>query len=52
MRRRKYLLSGLLSCGQCGGNLTIAGSGKPAGPDIANAAFSASLPLVPAQHQD
>ncbi|WP_281985124.1 recombinase family protein [Thalassorhabdomicrobium marinisediminis] len=28
MRRRKYLLSGLLSCGQCGGNLTIAGSGK------------------------
>ncbi|WP_240608286.1 recombinase family protein [Pararhodobacter oceanensis] len=28
MRRRKYLLSGLLSCRQCGGNLTIAGSGK------------------------
>lgn len=28
MRRRKYLLSGLLACGQCGGNLTIAGSGK------------------------
>ncbi|WP_415257083.1 recombinase family protein [Sulfitobacter sp.] len=28
MRRRKYLLSGLLSCGMCGGNLTIAGSGK------------------------
>ena len=26
-RRRKYLLSGLMSCGQCGGNLTIAGSG-------------------------
>ena len=28
VRRRKYLLSGLLSCGRCGGNLTIAGSGK------------------------
>ena len=28
MRRRKYLLSGLLSCGQGGGNLTVAGSGK------------------------
>ncbi|WP_417260627.1 recombinase family protein [Celeribacter sp.] len=28
MRRRKYLLSGLLTCGQCGGNLTVAGSGK------------------------
>ena len=27
-RRRKYLLSGLMSCGQCGGNLTVAGSGK------------------------
>ena len=27
MRRRKYLLSGLLSCGVCGGKLTIAGSG-------------------------
>ena len=26
-RRRKYLLSGLMSCGQCGGNLTVAGSG-------------------------
>ncbi|WP_340246726.1 zinc ribbon domain-containing protein [Sulfitobacter pontiacus] len=26
-RRRKYLLSGLLSCGQCGGNLTVAGKG-------------------------
>src|SRR6056297_1189178 len=25
-RRRKYLLSGLLSCGQCGGNLTVAGT--------------------------
>ena len=24
-RRRKYLLSGLLSCGQCGGKLTVAG---------------------------
>ena len=24
-RRRKYLLSGLLTCGQCGGNLTVAG---------------------------
>ena len=28
MRRRKYLLSGLLACGQCGGNLTITGSGS------------------------
>jgi site-specific DNA recombinase len=28
LRRRKYLLSGLLQCGQCGGNLTVAGSGK------------------------
>ena len=27
LRRRKYLLSGLLSCGVCGGKLTIAGSG-------------------------
>jgi len=26
-RRRKYLLSGLLTCGQCGGNLTVAGKG-------------------------
>ena len=26
-RRRKYLLSGLLSCGRCGGNLTVAGKG-------------------------
>jgi site-specific DNA recombinase len=26
-RRRKYLLSGLLSCGQCGGNLTVPGKG-------------------------
>ncbi|UWS81310.1 recombinase family protein [Phaeobacter sp. G2] len=28
LRRRKYLLSGLMTCGQCGGNLTVAGSGK------------------------
>ncbi|WP_231751932.1 zinc ribbon domain-containing protein [Phaeobacter sp. CECT 5382] len=28
MRRRKYLLSGLLQCAKCGGNLTVAGSGK------------------------
>ena len=27
-RRRKYLMSGLMTCGQCGGNLTIAGSGE------------------------
>ncbi|WP_242665548.1 recombinase family protein [Limimaricola soesokkakensis] len=27
LRRRKYLLSGLLECGICGGKLTIAGSG-------------------------
>ncbi|PQO21988.1 recombinase family protein [Rhodobacteraceae bacterium WD3A24] len=26
-RRRKYLLSGLMTCGQCGGNLTVAGKG-------------------------
>ncbi|MBK1637182.1 recombinase family protein [Rhodovulum adriaticum] len=28
LRRRKYLLSGLLRCGLCGGTLTVAGSGK------------------------
>lgn len=28
LRRRKYLLSGLLFCGQCGGRMTVAGSGK------------------------
>ncbi|WP_254443970.1 recombinase family protein [Ruegeria sp. HKCCA4008] len=28
LRRRKYLLSGLLQCSQCGGNLTVAGSAK------------------------
>jgi len=28
VRRQKYLLSGLLECGQCGGKLTIAGSGS------------------------
>ncbi|MFV1528761.1 MULTISPECIES: recombinase family protein, partial [unclassified Phaeobacter] len=28
LRRRKYLLSGLLQCAQCGGNLTVAGSAK------------------------
>ena len=28
VRRQKYLLSGLLECGQCGGKLTIAGSGN------------------------
>jgi len=28
LRRRKFLLSGLLQCRQCGGNLTVAGSGK------------------------
>ncbi len=27
LRRRKYLLSGLLECGACGGKMTIAGSG-------------------------
>jgi hypothetical protein len=27
-RRRKHLLSGLMSCGQCGRNLTVVGSGK------------------------
>lgn len=28
LRRRKYLLSGLLTCSQCSGKLTVAGSGK------------------------
>ncbi|MFC0200377.1 zinc ribbon domain-containing protein, partial [Paracoccus rhizosphaerae] len=28
LRRRKYLLSGLLRCGLCGGSMTVAGSGK------------------------
>ena len=27
LRRRKFLLSGLLRCGRCGGSLTVAGSG-------------------------
>ncbi|TDL83494.1 recombinase family protein [Meridianimarinicoccus aquatilis] len=27
-RRRKYLLSGLVECGQCGGNMTVAGAAK------------------------
>ena len=27
-RRRKYLLSGLLTCGQCRGNMTVAGKGE------------------------
>ncbi len=28
LRRRKYLLSGLLHCGLCGGKMTVAGSGR------------------------
>lgn len=28
LRRRRYLLSGLLRCGICGGSMTVAGSGK------------------------
>ena len=28
LRRRKYLLSGLLQCGRCGGNMTVAGAAK------------------------
>lgn len=28
LRRRKYLLSGLLHCGLCGGRMTMAGTGK------------------------
>lgn len=28
LRRRKYLLSGLLYCGLCGGRRTVAGAGK------------------------
>lgn len=28
LRRKKYLLSGLLECGICGGKMTIAGTGK------------------------
>ncbi|SMD14070.1 recombinase family protein, partial [Primorskyibacter flagellatus] len=27
-RRRRFLLSGLFECGRCGGNMTVAGSGK------------------------
>ncbi len=28
LRRKKYLLSGLVQCGLCGGNMTVAGTGK------------------------
>lgn len=28
LRRRRFLLSGLLECSKCGGNLTVAGTGK------------------------
>ena len=44
LRRRKYLLSGLLECGCCGGRMTVAGAGghkryycanrRQTGPDI------------------
>jgi|GEM_PF-2387089 hypothetical protein len=36
-RRRKYLLSGLLPCGNCDGNLTAAGTGHRRRYDCANA---------------
>ena len=36
-RRRRYLLSGLLFCGQCGGALIVAGSGRSKGYYCANA---------------
>jgi len=36
-RRRKYLLSGLLPCGNCGGNLTAAWTGHRRRYDCANA---------------
>lgn len=36
-KRRKYLLSGLLRCGACGGPLIVAGSGNSKGYYCANA---------------
>ena len=35
-RRRKYLLSGLMECGLCGGNLIVAGAGRSRGYYCAN----------------
>ncbi|CUH36607.1 hypothetical protein JSE7799_01221 [Jannaschia seosinensis] len=37
LRRRKYLLSGLVRCGCCGGNMTVAGSGNRRAYYCANA---------------
>ena len=37
LRRKKYLLSGLVQCGQCGGNMTVAGSGARRAYYCANA---------------
>ncbi|GGM00385.1 resolvase [Pseudooceanicola nanhaiensis] len=37
LRRKRYLLSGLVRCGRCGGNMTVAGSGKSRAYYCANA---------------
>ena len=37
LRRRKFLLSGLVKCGQCGGNMTVAGAGDRRAYYCANA---------------
>ncbi len=37
LRRKKYLLSGLVRCGQCGGNMTVAGTGARRAYYCANA---------------
>ena len=37
LRRRRYLLSGLLRCGKCGGRMTVAGSGASRAFYCANA---------------
>ncbi|MFZ7094520.1 recombinase zinc beta ribbon domain-containing protein, partial [Primorskyibacter sp. 2E233] len=37
LRRKRYLLSGLVRCGQCGGNMTVAGSGRSRAYYCANA---------------
>jgi DNA invertase Pin-like site-specific DNA recombinase len=37
LRRKKYLLSGLVQCGKCGGNMTVAGTGARRAYYCANA---------------
>ena len=37
LRRKKYLLSGLIQCGKCGGNMTVAGTGARRAYYCANA---------------